>query len=1794
MVRSGALFVSFLLCSGFIQAAQLKEARVTQVVNDVKVLPPQAAPHPAAVRETIGGKAAVRTGVDSRSELTFRDATITRLGANTIFSFNEGTRNLELGGGAILLQVPKHAGGAKITTAAVTAAITGTTVLMEYHPDSYIKFIVLEGTGRMYLKDHPGESVLVHAGQMLITKPNATRLSDPVDVDLSRLVKTCLLITDFPPLPNFPLIAQAMQIQLQQKAEGGYVDTNMVIFGRGTLVSLVDPTYINTTTQNVTAQQTRQSPTPTPTVPMTPTPPPPPTATPSKTGTPIAITSPDPYIITSGTVITTDPSITTNGQTNYGKIYRGPSIDGLLSAYAFGSTSAFDTNSGFDAQIDSSGAVFKFTNLRLTGNPTISTAGGEVNLALIGINGITSGGPGGTLTFSGLNGLLLATQNGSINLGSEVSFSGLHDLTFYARGANSNLTLASSIDTMDTLRLYSQGAVNLSGDISTNNFRSYSGGNFNVTGGSLEAWTVSIVAGGGINFSLGSPLNFETTDFLLQAGGNIQVSNSLEVDQFNSGQGGNFNISLLAGGAINVGGDLSLSTDVTGLNNAGNITVTSGGNLTTGGSLNLTTSVDGQAGDGGNIAVSVGGSLSAADVSLAGLFAVDAPQGNGENINLQVAGNLTTTSGDLSMQIITPIMQTVNAGANLTLGVDGNLTTPQSSGSDFLINNNINGIVTGANVLVTAGGNFNTGALSAEIANSSGMIGTGGNTMFDVGGILNAQGDVDLLLLNTSGSVTSGGNVTASVGGNATAANVSATIDNSNGGFIGTGGNINLAFGGNVSCGGTFGVLVQNYDETASPAGHIVNGGNISLTTGGNLTADSMSVAINNRGGGMIGSGVTLALNIGGALTTLHNGPDFIGNSESLSIAISSRYDDSFGNTQASAIGGNATLSLQANSAAIGGLLNFSVSDRGGSIAGNALLNFNITHGLTISGADPMNGSAGTFEIYNDSGPANGANTPLGGTIHGNATLQVSTGNLTLPAGSLDVIINNANRAMTGGEIDGNAVVGVSAAAISINQDFSTLIQNQRGVSATGSTGGSIAGDAAINIAATGLSVGGELDVGILNNGIAGLAHGAVLPTGTIPGGVIEGNASVDVSAGSLSAASVLAQINNSDGGMIGGSASVNFNITGALTTTGDAMFKILGPESSFESADIDIESGSMNIGGSLTADISDNGNNFPSQNHVIVHATGDIDVTNDIDCWGSITAGGNVSAGGFVSVPTDVTAGDSVFVGNGMFTYAVSAGNDIFIGQLAAGAGASPAFGLYANTVDAGGTLNFINAQEFAPETGSSFGDIGFTPDDMIVTVGSIVSSGPTIPYLHSTGSDADPDFGNDNPGNGGSVTLNLTAGGLSVGSGADLDHIEANGGMFATDSTAGGNGGTVIINATGDVTLNDGSSEEPAIMADSGYIPDNGPFTIGEGGTVSIETPGTITVNSTIQVSSDDIPGFQPSGTLPAGRRSASGGDISLTSHNSGLPSNNAVAINLNNSAQLLSLLDFDAPGPGGTITILATGANSDANVRGVVEADRGTVDIRNTGDNSRLFLGDVTGFSIFMSADVIKAGAFGANGQLIVGNGTLSADSILKLYAPGSNGEINFVADVTLSSQSATILAGDTITIQPSHIVTINGNGGPAQVYTNNPNYAGFGGNNPNNGTFGGNGANNPLPLIDAPPFDDVPAPGVADDGQSSTTSSAGPAVTHVATPPHSGRTTNRRPPRAVINVRNTDDLLSLLDQGKRGPNGHITIPAPRRGNNPANFPRGNAVARASADAGRVVDNTNARSLRPARLP
>lgn len=123
LIIAAAIFASAF--SKVVSADELKDAKVTQVIQTVQVLPSNASPRAAVLNDDVHQGTAVQTGVQSRSELTFKDQTITRLGEKTIFNVGEGARTINLGSGQFLLYVPKKSGGAKVKAGPVTAAITG-------------------------------------------------------------------------------------------------------------------------------------------------------------------------------------------------------------------------------------------------------------------------------------------------------------------------------------------------------------------------------------------------------------------------------------------------------------------------------------------------------------------------------------------------------------------------------------------------------------------------------------------------------------------------------------------------------------------------------------------------------------------------------------------------------------------------------------------------------------------------------------------------------------------------------------------------------------------------------------------------------------------------------------------------------------------------------------------------------------------------------------------------------------------------------------------------------------------------------------------------------------------------------------------------------------------------------------------------------------------------------------------------------------------------------------------------------------------------------------------------------------------------------------------------------------------------------------------------------------------------------------------------------------------------------------------------------------------------------------
>lgn len=873
-----------------LEAVQLKEARVSQVIKDVKLLPAQAPPRPARLSDEIHEGTAVRTGLESRAELTFTDQTLARLGANTIFSFNEGTRNLDLGGGAMLLRVPKNAGGATIHTAAVTAAITGTTVLLEYHANAFIKFIVLEGTGRMFRKDHAGESVLVHAGQMLIVNPNSANLPDPVDVDLERLVKTSALLSgDFATIQSLTLIQRAIQEQSRQKAEHALLDTNLQITG-GTAITLTDasqaidqraavmqttspgasPSPIPTVTPEPTATAT-----PTPTATATPTPsgtatPSPtatatPTATPSVSPTPTISPSPTPTPTISPTPTATPTATpataaTYNGGTgNWSDPTRwNPAVipnNGNNGAdydvfFASGSLTQDIVDGVIINQLFMSGGTLILAN-PLTLNVGLQFTGGTITSGVLNISGVSSQSALMTVSSTTLNnfGYYDLVLNGNV-------FSGGGSIFF-----NSGTLAAHPTDGTISfnLPLFSTGTI------------------------AAETGTLNLVSGGNISGIIstanGAVLNFAS---------NIIVSNGALFEgagliQFNNGT-----TTILSGTITNNGNLLVASTgsftdflinDVT-FSGSGVLTLANADRIRgTGIFTNAGNTIQGETSNSGSLGTNEIGLVNQAD------GVIDANV-TGLALNIDPGSSFGLTNQGL--------MQASNGGILLLNGNGGGAfdntggTISALDGSEVRLSNGA--FITGG-TLTTAGTgaihNFNTATLTS-LTNAGSFIGNNGSSTTIAGTITN----LGTILIDSTGSFTdlfTSGDVTLNGGGFLTLSNAARV--RGNGGILT---NVDNTIEGETSNSGSLGTneigiinqslidanvagLFLNIDPNA--AFGLTNTGTMQASGGGILQLNGNGTGDFNNADGIIqaldGSEVNLlngANIIGGTLTTVGTG----------------------------------------------------------------------------------------------------------------------------------------------------------------------------------------------------------------------------------------------------------------------------------------------------------------------------------------------------------------------------------------------------------------------------------------------------------------------------------------------------------------------------------------------------------------------------------------------------------------------------------------------------------------------------------------------------------------------------------------------------------------------------------------------------------------------------------------------------------------------------------------------------------------------------------------------------------
>jgi mannose-6-phosphate isomerase-like protein (cupin superfamily) len=167
-------------------------ATVTEAVNVVDHGTTQSTDTtPAKVGTTLHNGEYLKTGAQSRAELTLANQSVTRVGANTIFDYSVADNQIDLQSGTILFSKPKDGKTMTIKTAAVTAAIVGTTGFIQTHGNTVL-FGLVEGTVTMTIG---GVDYTITSGQILKLTPGQPPQIFSFNVPL--FLSTSPLITKF-------------------------------------------------------------------------------------------------------------------------------------------------------------------------------------------------------------------------------------------------------------------------------------------------------------------------------------------------------------------------------------------------------------------------------------------------------------------------------------------------------------------------------------------------------------------------------------------------------------------------------------------------------------------------------------------------------------------------------------------------------------------------------------------------------------------------------------------------------------------------------------------------------------------------------------------------------------------------------------------------------------------------------------------------------------------------------------------------------------------------------------------------------------------------------------------------------------------------------------------------------------------------------------------------------------------------------------------------------------------------------------------------------------------------------------------------------------------------------------------------------------------------------------------------------------------------------------------------------------------------------------------------------------
>lgn len=233
-------------------SAAIQNLTFTDIVKDVTVINVATKEEkPAKPGDVLVPPNVLKTGPDSRAELIAEDKTVTRVGANTVFSIEADSRDVNLTQGSVLFNSPKGKGGGRIKSAGATASVLGTTLIVGANPAGGFKVMLLEGKGQV--TGAKGGAAKLSPGQMSFAMPGKPP-TPPLNFELKGSVSGSKLVGGFSkPLASIAKIEAAVNVQQSKIASGELQTTGLALGDQPGVAIKVDAAVLSKVNDSINA-----------------------------------------------------------------------------------------------------------------------------------------------------------------------------------------------------------------------------------------------------------------------------------------------------------------------------------------------------------------------------------------------------------------------------------------------------------------------------------------------------------------------------------------------------------------------------------------------------------------------------------------------------------------------------------------------------------------------------------------------------------------------------------------------------------------------------------------------------------------------------------------------------------------------------------------------------------------------------------------------------------------------------------------------------------------------------------------------------------------------------------------------------------------------------------------------------------------------------------------------------------------------------------------------------------------------------------------------------------------------------------------------------------------------------------------------------------------------------------------------------------------------------------------------------------------------------------------------------